>query len=247
MLTNSKIKLIQSLDKKKFRQKYNLFVIEGNKIIKELKNSKFKLEELFILEHDDELITEFPNTTKITEQELRKISFLKNPSKSLALIKLPKNIEIKTSKLQIVLDEIQDPGNLGTIIRLCDWFGIEQIICSNTTVDVFNPKCIQASMGSIFRVQVFYTDLIQHFNNNNLAIISTTLEGENLYETNLPKSGFLILGNEGNGISKEIIKISDRKITIPQFNLHQKTESLNVAMATSIILSRWISNQNNHK
>ena len=118
---------------------------------------------------------------------------------------------------------------------------IEQIVCSNTTVDVFNPKCIQASMGSIFRVNIFYTDLIQHFNNHKLPIISTTLEGNNVFQTELPKAGFLILGNEGNGISKEIIEKSDKKITIPQFNSHQKTESLNVAMATSILLSRWIS------
>jgi TrmH family RNA methyltransferase len=133
----------------------------------------------------------FQISSQIKEQELRKISFLKNPSKSLALVKLPENIEIQTDKLQIVLDEIQDPGNLGTIIRLCDWFGIEQIVCSNTTVDVFNPKCVQASMGSIFRVNIFYTDLLQHFNNHKLPIISTTLDGENVFQTELPKSWVL--------------------------------------------------------
>ena len=240
MLVNSKIKIIQSLDKKKFRQKYNLFAIEGNKILNEIEKSTFVIDEIFSLVDNTSLIKLFPQAKIISESELKKISFLKNPSNSFALLQIKPNNLIITNSLQLVLDDVQDPGNLGTIIRLCDWFGIQQIICSENTVDLYNPKVIQASMGSFLRVNVFYTDLESFLKDSQIPIVATAMNGENLYEMNINQNSYLVLGNEGNGISEKIVKLCTQKITIPQFNSHQKTESLNVAMATSIIISKII-------
>ena len=242
MLTAHTIKVIQSLDKKKFRQKYNLFLVEGNKIITELRNSKYKIREIFSTNPVDDNLVRFSNNliTEITQRDLQKISFLQHPKDSVALCELPAS-HVKPSDLNIVLDGIQDPGNLGTIIRLADWFGIDQIVCSEDTVDVYNPKVIQATMGSFTRVNVVYTSLSEFLGKTEHINLGTDMEGKNIYEFGFPEKFNLILGNEGNGIRPETVSLLHQKITIPRFGKNKLTESLNVSMAAGIILGEIFS------
>ena len=239
MLTNHTIKILTSLDKKKFRQKYNLFLVEGNKIIKELKNSSFKVKEIFSV-NPSELDFLGMMIHQITDKELQKISHLQHPKNSVAVCELQENKSID-APIQLVLDNIQDPGNLGTIIRLADWFGIEQIICSPDSVDVYNPKVIQATMGSFTRVNVVYQEIEQILESADRPIFGTDMIGKNLYSINFPERFYLILGNEGNGIRPNIKKLVSNNITIPRFGKLQSTESLNVSMAAGIILGQIFS------
>jgi len=241
MLTAHTIKILQSLDKKKFRQKYNLFLVEGNKTIRELFNSNFKIKEIFSTDPQKLDHSNVP-VTHVSENELKKISFLMNPKDSVAVCWLNgEPSEIEDKKIQLVLDGIQDPGNLGTIIRLADWFGIEQIICSADTVDFYNPKVIQATMGSFTRVDVVYTDLTEYLSHTKNINVGTDMVGENLYTFERPENLNLILGNEGNGIRPETEKLLQKNITIPRFGKSQSTESLNVSMAAGIILGQLFS------
>lgn len=236
MLTNNETKLINSLVKKKFRQKYNKFIVEGVKIIGELRNGPVKIHKIFSTDPSvfpDENLIEL-----ISENELKKISQLVQPNTVLALCEIPDEKPIQTEGLILVLDDVRDPGNLGTIIRMADWFGIEQILCSNETVDLYNPKVIQATMGSFLRVQINYTDLNEFFKNYKNPVLGTFMKGENIYETQIPKNAAIVLGNEANGISEELNSFMTDKISIPRFGKTQMTESLNVAMATAIILSQ---------
>ncbi|WP_374462563.1 TrmH family RNA methyltransferase [Chryseobacterium sp.] len=240
MLTAHTIKVLQSLDKKKFRQKYNLFLVEGNKIICELFNSNFKVKEILSTDPQKLNRTDIP-VTHISENELKKISFLKTPKDSVAVCYLAEEEKLEDKNIQLVLDGIQDPGNLGTIIRLADWFGIEQIICSEDTVDVYNPKVIQATMGSFIRVNVVYTDLVEYLSKTENVNIGTDMEGENIYTFKKPEKINLILGNEGNGMRTETEKLLQKSISIPRFGKSQSTESLNVSMAAGIILGQLFS------
>ncbi|MDH6253648.1 TrmH family RNA methyltransferase [Chryseobacterium sp. H1D6B] len=240
MLTAHTIKILQSLDKKKFRQKYNLFLVEGNKIICELFNSNFKIKEILSTDPQKLDRTDVP-ATHISDNELKKISFLKTPKDSVAVCYLKTEEKVEDQNLQLVLDGIQDPGNLGTIIRLADWFGIEQIICSEDTVDFYNPKVIQASMGSFTRVNVVYCDLVEYLSETQNVNIGTDMEGENIFTFEKPKKINLILGNEGNGMREETEKLLQKKISIPRFGNSQSTESLNVSMAAGIILGQLFS------
>ena len=239
MLTTHTIKTLQSLDKKKFRQKYNLFLVEGNKIIKELKNSPFVIREIYSTD-DTGLDFTKSKIRPITERELKKISLLQHPKDSVAVCELRNQSPI-SADIQLVLDNIQDPGNLGTIIRLADWFGIEQIICSENTVDFYNPKVIQATMGSFTRVNIVYQNLKELLQNTDRPVFGTDMTGKNLYKTDFPKSFYLVLGNEGNGISPEIKSLVTENLTIPRFGRLQSTESLNVSMAAGIILGQVFS------
>ncbi|WP_294272554.1 RNA methyltransferase [uncultured Chryseobacterium sp.] len=240
MLTAHTIKVLQSLDKKKFRQKYNLFLVEGNKIIAELLDSEFKIKEIFSTDPQKTGRTDVP-VTHISENELKKISFLKTPKDSVAVCYLNPEKQEEDKDVQLVLDGIQDPGNLGTIIRLADWFGIEQIICSEDTVDFYNPKVIQASMGSFTRVNMVYTDLASYLSETKNSNIGTDMEGESIYTFEKPGKLNLILGNEGNGMRPETEKLLDKSISIPRFGTSQSTESLNVSMAAGIILGQLYS------
>ena len=242
MLTAHTVKQIQSLDKKKFRQKYDLFIVEGNKIISELQKSAYKVEKVFTTTPDFYQETPFP-ITSINEQQLKKISHLQHPKDSLALCHLPPCPALIEAPINLILDNIQDPGNLGTIIRLADWFGIEQIVCSKETVDLYNPKVIQASMGSFVRVNLVYTDLELFFSKNTLPTFGTDMQGTNIYAKHFPEKMNLIMGNEGNGISTSTEKFIDEMLTIPRFGKKQSTESLNVSMATGIILGEIFSNR----
>ena len=235
-LSKNHIKLITSLSQKKYRQKHKLFVVEGVKVVHEFLNSSYELEIVFSTD------TDFSSTDKfieVTDQELKKISSLKNPNKVLAIFKIPNQINPIMGGLILALDSINDPGNLVTIIRLCDWFGIEQLVCSNETVDCFNSKVVQASMGSLTRVAVSYLDLKKYLQNASVPIFVADMDGLDVYKTKLPDSAVLVLGNEANGISDEIKQLVTTKITIPRYGAFQQTESLNVATASAILLSEF--------
>lgn len=237
MLTAHTIKILQSLDKKKFRQKYNLFLVEGNKTILELPDSNFKIKEIFST-NPKNIVCRDVEVTQISENELKKISFLRNPKDSVAVCEIPEGSKFEDKDFQFVLDGIQDPGNLGTIIRLADWFGIEQIICSEDTVDFYNPKVIQATMGSFTRVNMVYCNLVDYLSKTENTNVGTDMEGENVYNFQKPQKINLILGNEGNGMRMETEKLLQKKISIPRFGKSQSTESLNVSMAAGIILGQ---------
>ncbi|MCZ4318094.1 RNA methyltransferase [Aequorivita viscosa] len=236
MVSKSQTKLITSLQQKKYRIQNGLFVAEGPKVITELLNEGLKLQAFFST-NSAEISAE--NHFQITETELKKISFLKTANTSLAVFEIPKVKPLQDTGLIVALDAIRDPGNLGTIIRLCDWFGVRQLLCSEDTVDCFNPKVVQATMGSLARVSIHYRSLSECFKNTTLPIYGGFMEGNNIYSEKLPKDGIVVMGNEANGISDEIIQKITHKISIPRFGNIQKTESLNVATATAILLSEF--------
>ena len=234
MLTKNQIKLISSLNQKKFRIQQQLFKVEGVKGIEEFLNSSFQLHQLFATE-----AIFGDHTILISEMELKKISSLKTPNKALALFEIPKPKSIEPSNLIVALDNVRDPGNLGTIIRLCDWFGVRDLVCSLETVDCFNPKVVQATMGSLARINIHYLNLEDFLSSTQLPIMGTFTDANNVYSENLPENGILILGNEANGISRSIEALVTKKIGIPRFGDLQSTESLNVATATAILLSEF--------
>ena len=238
MVSKNQIKLISSLHQKKHRQTHQLFIAEGIKGIQELLDAQFELEHLYTTQTDFEAVAGNLKTLVI-DADLKKMSALASPNTCLAVFKIPEVKAINSSGLIVALDDIRDPGNLGTILRLCDWFGIQQLICSKETVDVYNPKVVQATMGSIARVNVTYVDLIDFIANSKLAVFGTFMDGENMYTTNLPQEGIIVMGNEANGISSDLEKIIKNRLTIPRFGTLQKTESLNVATATAIVLSEF--------
>lgn len=235
MVSKSQIKLITSLSQKKYRQQHGLFVVEGIKGIQEFLKSDFKLHSLFTVEG---FFTDVTDITVVSETELKKISFLKTPQKALALFAIPVFKETKKQGFQLLVDDLRDPGNLGTLIRLCDWFNIENLICSNHSVDCFNPKVIQATMGSITRVNITYTDLNNYISQQNLPVYGAFMDGVSVYESQLPDNALLILGNEANGISDTIAEKVTHRISIPQFG-NANTESLNVAIAGAILVSEF--------
>lgn len=244
-LSKQKIKYIHSLELKKNRKEEKAFLAEGPKLVSDLLEN-FKCRYLAATSewlhknpaiHADEI-------SEVTSEELFRASLLKNPQHVLAIFEQPDyeiNYEIVRNSLCLVLDDIQDPGNLGTIIRLADWFGIEHIFCSPNTVDVYNPKVIQATMGGIARVKVHYIALQQLINTcKNTPVYGTFLDGENIYAQPLSSNGLIIMGNEGNGISNELKPFINRKIYIPNYPSNRKTsESLNVAIATAIVCAEF--------
>jgi TrmH family RNA methyltransferase len=238
MVSKNQIKLISSLHQKKFRQSLNLFIAEGQKVIQEL------LDANFVLEHVYQTTPLFSGiaaekSSLIDFNDLKKISALTVPNNCLAIFRIPNPKPIVEKGLLIALDDIRDPGNFGTILRLCDWFGIEQVLCSKATVDLYNPKVIQATMGSVARVNINYLDLKPFLETTKLPVFGTFMDGENIYKSNLPNQGIIVMGNEANGISKEIEAIVKSRLSIPRFGSLQKTESLNVATATAIVLSEF--------
>lgn len=238
MLSKNQIKLISSLQQKKYRLANQLFFAEGVKVTQELLKSNFELEQLYTTKNDFTEITSQKKTI-ISENELIKISALTTPNSCLAVFKIPAASKIVESGLIIALDSIRDPGNMGTILRLCDWFGIQQIVCSKETVDIYNPKVVQATMGSITRVNVNYIDLEAFLEKTKLQVFGTFMDSENIYQNKLPQEGIIVMGNEANGISENIEKLVTKRLTIPRFGNLQITESLNVATATAIILSEF--------
>ncbi|MFS2185560.1 TrmH family RNA methyltransferase [Mucilaginibacter sp. Mucisp84] len=241
MLSKSQISLLKSLQHKKFRKEHGLFLVEGYKSVVEFVNAAYQVDAIY---HTSEIAPKMMNLSrKINFQEisltdLEKISSLKTPQEVIGLIKIPKwpelNYNLLKNKFSLVLDGVQDPGNMGTIIRTADWFGITDIICSDDTVDVYNPKVVQATMGSLARVNVHYGDLITIIPEIKLPLFGAMLDGENIYSTNLGHEGLLAMGNEGNGLRPEIQQLIDKTVTIPRIGY---AESLNVAIATAILCS----------
>ena len=250
MISKNTIKLIKSLSVKKYREKEGLFLVEGNKMVTEALFSGYKVKNLiatpeFLLtlktgvNHAIEII-------EASQEEIKKASLLKNPQNSIALCEIPENENLPeniSNGLTLYLDGIQDPGNLGTIIRMCNWFGIGFIFCSPDTADIYSPKVVQASMGSIFRTTLCYIPAKQFFqkeNFMNIPVFGAFLNGNNIYTENLPANAILVVGNEGNGIRKEVEPFINKKITIPDFTQNNTSaESLNVAMATGIICAEF--------
>lgn len=239
MLSKNQVKLIQKLHQKKYRNELNLFIVEGKKSINEFLQAGYTPQLLIATEAFTASVPQHL-ITPVSKDELRKVSTLQNPDEGLAVFEQPKHKGILQEGVIVALDNVQDPGNLGTIIRLCDWFGVETLLCNIQTVDCYNPKVVQASMGSLTRVAVHYLDLAAFLTTTALPVYTMDLEGENLYTATFPKDCILILGNEANGISSEVRALSNEVITIPRFSQHQRTESLNVAMAGAIILSEVI-------
>ena len=238
MVSKNQIKLITSLQQKKYRKQEQLFFAEGVKVVQELLHSNFELQDLFTTKQD--FLTVPKNKVHaISEAELKKISALTTPNTCLAVFKIPKVKEMVEKGLIVALDDVRDPGNLGTIIRLCDWFGIETLFCSEESVDIYNPKVVQATMGSISRVNVVYGNLETFLSQTKLPVFGTFMDGKNIYQEELPKEGIIIMGNEANGISTSVEKLVSDRIAIPRFGNLQVTESLNVATATAIILSEF--------
>ena len=236
MLSKNQVKLIQKLHQKKYRNELNLFIVEGKKSINEFLQAGYTPQLLIATEAFTASVPQHL-ITPVSKDELRKVSTLQNPDEGLAVFEQPKHKGILQEGVIVALDNVQDPGNLGTIIRLCDWFGVETLLCNTQTVDCYNPKVVQASMGSLTRVAVHYLDLAAFLTTTALPVYTMDLEGENLYTATFSKDCILILGNEANGISSEVRALSNEVITIPRFSKHQRTESLNVAMAGAIILS----------
>ena len=236
MLSKNQVKLIQKLHQKKYRNELNLFIVEGKKSINEFLQAGYTPQLLIATEAFTASVPQHL-ITPVSKDELRKVSTLQNPDEGLAVFEQPKHKGILQEGVIVALDNVQDPGNLGTIIRLCDWFGVETLLCNTQTVDCYNPKVVQATMGSLTRVAVHYLDLAAFLTTADLPVYTMDLEGENLYTATFPKDCILILGNEANGISSEVRALSNEVITIPRFSQHQRTESLNVAMAGAIILS----------
>ena len=237
-ISKNQLKIITSLSQKKYRQKHHLFIAEGKKVVNELLNSSFEIDTLFAT---DEFKTDISSDKiiRILEKDLQKISNLKSSNKALGLFKIPDEKPLKKNGIIIVLDAINDPGNLGTIIRLCDWFGVHQLVCSKDTVDCYNQKVVQASMGSLTRISVRYLDLEPYLQDAELPTFIADMNGANVYQTTLPKEAILVMGNEANGVSDKIKSLINHKISIPRFGEIQETESLNVATATAILLSEF--------
>jgi len=235
MLVKSQIKLIRSLKQKKYRNQHQLFFVEGIKTVQELLISDFRAHSIFGLESDNFDISD-KIFHKVNDAQFKQISQLKNPNGVLGVFHIPDTIKIDFTDWVVALDDIQDPGNLGTIIRLCDWFGIKNLVCSPNTVDCYNPKVLQATMGSISRVNIVYTNLKKFLAESEIPIYGAFMDGTAVNRSKLPKKGIVILGNEGNGISDEVETLISHKITIPQHGI-KTAESLNVATATAILLN----------
>lgn len=247
MLSRSTVKYIQSLTHRKFRDIHHSFIAETPKVVSEFINSSFQIEQIYATDEwvgsfeDKEKIGLLP-VTIITNPELEKISQLKTPHKVAGIFKIP-NYPIPTDlsgKISVALDDLQDPGNMGTIIRIADWFGVENIFCSQHTANAYNPKVVQSSMGSLAHVKVHYLELESFLRDCNQKTIAATLQGTSLYKAPPIKEGILLIGNEASGIRDSLLKISTKQITIPRFG---RAESLNAAIATAIFLSHFRSQQ----
>ena len=235
MVNKNQIKLVKSLQQKKYRNQHGLFVVEGIKLVTELLASDFKVARIYTTDgsvfNGDEASVEM-----VTEAELQKMSGLATPNTVIGVFEMVKAGNIDFSDWILAVDNVRDPGNLGTIIRLCDWFGIQYLVCSEQTVDCYNPKTLQATMGSIARVQVGYTYLEDFLRQTDLPIFGAFMEGHPMYTTKMPEKGILVMGNEANGIRPEIQALVSEKISVPYFG-KKTAESLNVATATAILLS----------
>ena len=235
MISKNQIKFIKSLSLKKNRISAQLFVAEGEKIVNELLNSKFKIEYIYATKQFSGLNSRLKSDiTLVSNEELSKISNLTSPNNVLAIVRINQKELKKKIGITLVLDNVNDPGNLGTIIRMCDWFGVTQLICSDNTVDCYNAKVVQSAMGSLFRVNIKYLNLANYLSNINTPIYGAYMNCIDVKGHEFPKQFHLIMGNEANGISEQISEYITNKVSIK--NIGKNAESLNVAVATSILL-----------
>lgn len=245
MFSKAKILYINSLERKKNRDSYGVFIVEGEKLSEEVIKCGYTIEEIFYTSKLSERINlDLLNCEKseVSHDKMARISQLKSVSTILMVVKKPisKITKIDNAKLTLVLDGVQDPGNMGTIIRVADWFGVKNIFCSLESVDVFNPKVVQATMGAIARVNVTYCNIEELLKTTTIPIYGTFLDGESIYSKTLSKEGVIVMGNEGNGISKEIEELITTKLLIPSYSPSEEcVESLNVGIATAITLSEF--------
>ena len=237
MISKNQLKYIRQLEQKKYRRREGVFVAEGTKVVGDLLQ-RYRPEAVFATADWQAPAGITPQL--VTDDELRRISFLQHPQQVLALFPLP-TMAAANGPLSIALDGIQDPGNLGTIIRIADWFGIDQIICSEDTVDAWNPKVVQATMGSIARVNIIYINLSDFLDTlpSDYPVYGTLLDGDNIYTQPLTPHGLIVMGNEGNGISPEIRQKINRRLFIPSYRTDDTAESLNVAIATAITCAEF--------
>ena len=244
MLSKSQISFIKSLHQKKYRKENGLFLVEGIKSIREFISSDYQIDTIYYNKEQYQYLPKLPaniNLFEVNNAELSKISTLQTPQGFLALVKTPeiKNIIKKDlkNKFTLVLDGVQDPGNMGTIIRTADWFGFENIICSMDTVEAYNPKTVQATMGSLARIKIFYEDLPAFLNEIDIPVFGALLDGNSIYETKWREEGLIVLGNEGKGITAEVIKKINHPVTIPRIGA---AESLNVAVSAAIFCTEIV-------
>lgn len=241
-MTKAEIQLVRALADKRGRSEHRLFAAEGAKLIGELRASHLRIRKIFALEG----VFAGEEVETVTPRDMERLSLLKTPSNSLALVEMPR-YQLRAGKLAgrltLALDDVQNPGNLGTIIRLADWFGITDVVCSPATADCFNPKVVQATMGAILRVRVHYTDLpsfLRETSARGLPVYGTFLEGENLYDAELSDAGVIVMGNEGRGVTQAVEHAVTHKLLIPPYPSDRRTtESLNVAMATGVVCAEF--------
>jgi len=249
MIGKNTIKWVHSLEMKKNRRNEGLFVAEGPKVVGDLM-SRYRPHQIFATNEwlssaSHSILPAEVTPMEVSDDELRRLSFLQHPQQVLAVFRLPDeaNLEktVPLDKLTLMLDGVQDPGNLGTIIRIADWFGIDAVICSPETADAYNPKVVQATMGSLGRVNVIYAPLRPLLTSlpDDMPIYGTLLDGKDIYKSELSSNGIIIMGNEGNGISADIRQLVTRPLLIPRFRQGESAESLNVAVATAITCSEF--------
>lgn len=242
-MTKAEIQFVRSLADKRTRDSEQLFVAEGIKLIDEIRESKAKIRQIYTTRQD----LKGANVTLVERRDMERISQLKTPSDCLAVVEQPRHTlstKALQSSLTLALDGVQNPGNLGTIVRLADWFGVEDILCSKECADIYNPKVVQATMGALLRVRVHYVDnlaqILSSAANEGTPIYGTLLDGNNIYSEKLSNRGIIVMGNEGQGVSEECRKTLTHKLFIPPYPIDRPTsESLNVAMATGIILAEF--------
>jgi len=249
MISKNQIKFVHQLEQKKYRKQEGFFIAEGHKVVGDLIKSGFVPKQIFAT--TEWIDNNYPNVIEVTNDELTRLSLQQHPQQVIGIFQIPEesqnpdlqllSIKPSTSSLSLFLDNVQDPGNLGTIIRIADWFGIDTIYCSDGTVDAWNPKVVQATMGSIARVHIIYIDPIKLFNilPEDYPIYGTFLDGENIYTQQLSQYGIIVMGNEGNGISDAVRARVTHKLLIPDFHQGDTADSLNVAIATAITCSEF--------
>ncbi|NNC95248.1 MAG: RNA methyltransferase [Chitinophagales bacterium] len=238
MLSKAKIKFVRSLQLKKFRQKYRYYTAEGPKIINELLKNNSQIHTIFALENSAESLMHTPENCELiilNSKELKLISNLSTPQGVLAVVAMEDETrsDIPENGLILALDSISDPGNMGTIIRSADWFGVDAIICSENCVDIYNPKVVQAAMGSVGRIPVFVRDIKEYISNSGLPSFAAVLDGDNIEDVGTSPTSIIVIGNESRGIDPDIIEVCDHTIRIEKYG---KAESLNAAVATSVLL-----------
>lgn len=240
-MTKAEIQFIRSLADKRVRDAEHLFIAEGAKLVEEIRDSKFRIRRIYTTCAD----MQGKDVERIDMRDMERISQLKSATDTLAVVEQPRHrLDIDPKALTLALDGVQNPGNLGTIIRLADWFGIKDIVCSKECADCYNPKVVQATMGAILRVRVHYVDDLAHLllsaRSQGMPIYGTLLTGKNIYTTDIENRGIVVMGNEGRGVSEECQTTLTHHLLIPPYPANQPTsESLNVAMATGIILSEF--------